>query len=224
LEKTKRIKKTKDETPRAIGRPANDSSTVGREALIEATCELLKEVPPRLLTRAQVARLSGVDPSLIRYYFKNVHVLLIEAAKLFNQKYVQKIGLLNQQTGKDPEARIKVRIGALIDLIAEYPYYQRLVVEEILESDHPEAKALMERMTTGGVDSYGSIVEDGVAQGLFRQVDPKLLFTTVIGLAEFQTTAHALVNLAERKGQIDVEFRDTYKQFVIELVLRGLRN
>jgi TetR/AcrR family transcriptional regulator len=210
-------------TQRSIGRPGTESATVGREALIEATCELLKEVAPSKLTRAHVARATGVDPSLIRYYFKNVHLLLIESAKLFNVKYSQKLEKLNNQTVMSPEDRLKVRIGALVDLIAEYPFYQRLIVDEILVSDHPEAKALMEKMTVSGANSYAAIVEEGVVNGQFRVVDAKLLFTSIIGLAEFQTTAHALVNLPKRKSRISDEFRETYKEFICDLLLKGLR-
>lgn len=212
-----------EDAPRTIGRPSTDSATVGRDALIDATCELLKHMPPRKMTRAEIARASGVDPSLIRYYFKNVHKLLIEAAKQFNTMYLRRVELLYRKTGDSPEARLRVRIGALVDMIADYPYYQRLIVEEILESDDPEAKVLLEHMTSGGIEGYAAIVEDGIAAGIFRRVDPKLLFTSIVGLADFLITAHALVNLPKRKTRLTHEFRETYTDFIYDLVRNSLR-
>src|SRR5450432_3263821 len=53
------------------GQPASSAGSVGPEALIQLTCEMLTRIPPGDVTRAAVARHAGVDPALIRYYFKN---------------------------------------------------------------------------------------------------------------------------------------------------------
>ena len=211
------------DSARAIGRPSTDEATVGREALIEATCEMLKYLPPRKMTRAQVARETGVHPSLIRYYFTNVHVLMIEAAKRFNQRYLDAVR--SETNENDPiETRFRVRVGALVDMIWEYPYYQRLIVEEMLESDHPEARALMERMVSRGIGSYGAIIKEGVTAGIWRPVDDKLFFTSIIALADFQLTASHLYHLPERPTpKISDNFRSKYKDHICELLLDALR-
>src|SRR4051812_29562011 len=65
---------------RGKGRPRPESpGAVGREALLQATCQLLKQVPPSRVTRRAIALQAGVAPSLIGYYFGPMDDLLLEA-------------------------------------------------------------------------------------------------------------------------------------------------
>jgi hypothetical protein len=47
------------------------------------SCELLTQLPPNPITRAEVARNMSVDPSLIRYYFRDRSMLLLAAVARF---------------------------------------------------------------------------------------------------------------------------------------------
>src|SRR5579863_9430081 len=72
---------------RGIGRPAAGQQTVGREALITRTCEMLMMMPPNKITRAEVARHMNVDPSLIRYYFRDRSTLLLAAVARLSAEF-----------------------------------------------------------------------------------------------------------------------------------------
>src|SRR5262245_5780132 len=66
-------------TKRKQGRPHKDKPAVGPEALIAATRELMKTKPPAQITRLDIARVAGVDPGLIRYYFGDKSELIVAA-------------------------------------------------------------------------------------------------------------------------------------------------
>ena len=207
---------------RAIGRPKSDGEKVGEQALIEATCELLKIMPPRKMTRAVVAREAGVDPSLIRYYFKNVEGLLIAAASHISSLYADRVQQQMERAGPDVTARIRVRISSMIELLAEYPYFQRLIAENILESEDAKPRAILDNMIKRGVSSYAEMLAEGAEQGSVRAIDPQMLFFAVIGLAEFQVTAASILHRRKANGQIDPKFENEYREFTCDLLMQSL--
>ncbi|MDE8344143.1 MAG: TetR/AcrR family transcriptional regulator, partial [Acidocella sp.] len=76
---------------RGIGRPASGGNSVGREKLLKTACDLLKVTPPAKLTRFMVAQKAGVDPSLIRYYFRDRISMLAAAAERLEEQYLEKL-------------------------------------------------------------------------------------------------------------------------------------
>ena len=207
---------------RAIGRPKSDGEKVGEQALIEATCDLLKVMPPRKMTRAVVAREAGVDPSLIRYYFKNVDGLLIAAAARISALYAERVQREMEQAGPDVTARIRVRIRSMLELLAEYPYFQRLIAENILESKDTKPREILDNMLQRGVGSYAEMLAEGAEEGKVRPVDPQLLFFAVIGLAEFQVTAASILQRRAPGGPTDSKFEKEYKEFMCDLLMGSL--
>src|SRR5262245_45071444 len=65
---------------RQKGRPHKNARSVGPEALVAVARKLLKEKPPTQITGLEIARAAGVDPALIRYYFKDRSTLFVAAA------------------------------------------------------------------------------------------------------------------------------------------------
>ena len=213
---------SKSKNRRAIGRPAAGSQGVGRDALIDKTCDLLTQLPPNLVTRAEVARHTNVDPSLIRYYFHDRSSLLIAAAEKLSGKFGV---MVEQETAKadgTPEGILKARVAAILKFESTYPFFHRLLLEEVMTSKTPAAKKLLNDLTTRGVEAYAKIVNGGTRDGSLRKVDTAFLFLAVIGMCEFFVAGMPMLKVA-LGGKVDPEATGArYEKFVSELLLNGL--
>ncbi|MFT3790954.1 MAG: TetR/AcrR family transcriptional regulator [Rudaea sp.] len=208
---------------RAIGRPPAEIGGVGREGLIEKTCELLKIMPPASVTRAEVARYANVDPSLIRYYFRDRSALLVAATERLAARFKRMIEDTMKACGDDPEGLLRGRINALMDLIISYPFFHRLFVEELLAIGTPEGARLFRDLALRGVEGYRTVIAKGVRKGVLRDVDAGYLSLAIIGMTEFFVGGTAVLKVV-RGGRIDqARAADEYREFVIDLILNGLR-
>ncbi len=207
---------------RGTGRPKGENATVGRDALIDKACELLKTTQPAEITRAMVARETGVDPSLIRYYFSNRSALLAAAAKRITERYAVMLDEARARSDGSPESSLRERIRALVELMAEYPFFHRLFVEEIMGSDSEDARAVFEAVTARGATGYRAIVGAGVDSGAFREVDTTMLFAAIIGMAEFFKPGTKVIEEARGEAVPEAELRENYTHFICDLVLNGI--
>jgi TetR/AcrR family transcriptional regulator len=222
----------KPETKRKVGRPAGSRAskgqkstdmTVGREMLIDVTCNLLKTTQPATITRALVARETGVDPSLIRYYFRNRSALLAAAARRITERYGEMMRAAEARSDGSPVSLLRERIGTLIDLLAAYPFFHRLLTEEIMPSQEPEAREMFSAVTERGTMSYDAILAAGIEQGVFDPaIDRTMLFTAVIGMSEFYMPGLRVMEEAEGRTRPETETRADYKDFVCNLILNGI--
>ena len=207
---------------RAIGRPAAGSQGVGRDALIDKTCDLLTELPPNRVTRAEVARHTNVDPSLIRYYFHDRSSLLIAAAEKLSMKFGVMVEEEMREAEATPEGILRARVAAILKFETSYPFFHRLLLEEVMTSKTPAAKKLLNDLTQRGVEAYGKIVNGGVREGSLRKVDTAFLFLAVIGMCEFFVAGMPMLKVA-LGGKADVKTTGPrYESFVSDLLLNGL--
>jgi TetR/AcrR family transcriptional regulator len=207
---------------RAIGRPPAGEQGVGREALIDKTCELLRELPPNRVTRAEVARHTNVDPSLIRYYFHDRSSLLIAAAERLSSQFGSMLEEETKRAGDGAEGMLRARVAAVLKFEITYPFFHRLLLEEVMTSKAPAAKKLLSQLTERGLTAYHSILNGGVKSGLMRKVDPAFLFLAVIGMCEFFVSGMPMLKLAHG-GKVDPRAAgERYGDFVSDLVLNGL--
>jgi TetR/AcrR family transcriptional regulator len=214
---------------RSRGRPRNVAEgtgaqdvSVGRDALIDATIELLKTRPPSAITPVVVARTTGVHPSLIRYYFKNRASLLVAVAERVTEQFSEQVEAAALVSDGSPRSRLCARIGALIDLNATYPFFHQLIVSEIAPSEDPIAREMIARFTNRGQGAYGAILRAGLVDGSFRGMDPGLLYVVVIGMSEFFASARRQLETAQGMEIDEAELRAVYKTFVCDLVLNGV--
>ena len=207
---------------RARGRPRDDGASVGADAIVLQACELLREVAPRDVTLLRVAQHAGVDRSLIRYYFKNRSSLLLAAARhLFAQLQNELAGLQNIPP-EDPEARIRESARALLRFQIKHPYFHRLMVDEVVNSDHPDALAFFKSFTGAGVRNHRAIA-DAIAQHAgMRDVDGAFIYMALIGMCEFFVTGAPILKVAfGRDYDVEAVHRQ-YETFLVDYVVDGL--
>lgn len=217
---------------RKVGRPSGSvnrrgggspENTVGRDILIDVACGLLKTTQPAAITRALVARESGVDPSLIRYYFRNRSALLAAAARRITEYYQQMLEEASARSDGSPVSQLRGRVRALIDLLAEYPYFHRLITEDIMPSREPEAREMFSGVTARGTTSYDAILAVGIEQGVFDPAaDSTFLLIATIAMAEFYTSGLWIIREVEGPPASELELRARYTDFVCNLILNGI--
>jgi AcrR family transcriptional regulator len=218
-----RASKKKAPTRRAIGRPAASSPGVGRQALIEKTCELLRSLPPDKVTRAEVARHAKVDPSLIRYYFKERSALLVAAAEQTTQQFANWMEKRVSETDHSPESLLRTRIETQLDLNLANPFFHRLMTEELVHSKSSEAKLLLHKVTARAMNGYRSILTAGIKDGSMREVETAFLFLSVVGMCEFFLAGLPILKIAMGEDIDEAAVTARYREFVFDLVMNGLR-
>jgi len=175
---------------RAIGRP---SEAVGRESLLDTVCEILRRTPPAEVTLVAVARHAGVHVSLLKYYFRDRGALMSATADRLMAQVQAAMDEAVSLPNVSPEQLLRARIRALLTLQTEQPNFHRLILDEIVNSDRPEAKAMVTAMTAKGVDFYAAVLDEGVRQGVMRPSDPLMLYFSIVGLTEFFVSGNAVL-------------------------------
>ncbi|HEY1723875.1 MAG TPA: hypothetical protein VGF89_00505 [Steroidobacteraceae bacterium] len=216
-------KSTRSPKQRGIGRPAAGPQTVGREALITRTCEMLRRMPPNKITRAEVARHMNVDPSLIRYYFRDRSTLLLAAVERLMSELARLTEAELAHSDRTPASRLRARVAALLKLNVTYPFFHRLMIDELVTLDAPAAVRFVEQLTREGVAGYAQIIEAGVGEGTLRAASVPFLFLAVIGMCEFFVNGMPVLRIAMGKDSEPRQLAEDYREFICELLLQGLK-
>jgi TetR/AcrR family transcriptional regulator len=208
---------------RGIGRPAAGQQTVGREALITRTCEMLMQLPPNKITRAEVARHMNVDPSLIRYYFRDRATLLLAAVARLTAELSRLMEEELARSDLTPESRLRARVTALLKLNVTYPFFHRLMIDELVNLDAPAAVRFVEQLTREGVAGYAEIIDAGVKDGVFRRTNVPFLFLAVIGMCEFFVNGMPILRIVMGKDFDQRAISLRYREFICDMILNGLK-
>lgn len=201
---------------RKQGRPDARDGGVGRNGVLAAASRLLQTLPPSQVTIVAVAREAGVDPALIRYYFKTRDALLFEAVKLL-------VG------GDEPNPEEKLPLKALekhidrtFQVTRSAKYMHRLMIEELNCASSPEVLEQVREWNRSPVEFYDAIrVAD--AGNELTDFDPLFLHLAVIGISDFFVSGLPLIRLLLPPDTDMVELGARYQSFVTRLLLDGLR-
>jgi AcrR family transcriptional regulator len=220
--KTHRLGKRKP-AQRARGRPRDKGATVGADAILMEVCELLREVAPGDVTLLRVAQHAGVDRSLIRYYFKNRSSLLLAAARHLFAQLQHELSSIEHIPAEAAETRIRESARALLRFQIKHPYFHRLMVDEVVNSDHPEALAFFKSVTATGVRNHREIADSIAGHAGMRRIDGAFLYVALIGMCEFFVTGAPILKVAFGKDY-DVEaVNRQYETFLTDYIVDGLR-
>ena len=193
---------------------------MGRAALIAATRELIKSMPPGQITRLDIARAAGVDPGLIRYYFGDKSALLV-AAVLQAGTELRERQARGYAEGTSARDKIRRRIFILLETLYRDPSLHHLIIERIIHSRSKAARQLRHDLVYRTCDELAAVIEEGVVAGEFRRVDHRHLFLATVGACSFPMAERALFAelMGGRTSEADLR---AYAEFVSDVFLDGL--
>lgn len=213
------IKDPQDES-RSKGRPRKDGPKVGVETVINSARALMRQHRPAQISRAEIARLAGVDQKLIRYYFENYEDLLHLALDI-DLAGLEETMTVASRPQKSATQVLRNRVNALVTFLVKNPTVFKTLVERVYTGETARARERLEKMTDGAYDRHLGMVKQGWETGEFRpDFDPRFLYLAIIGMAEFFNTGKPVVE--HLFGTDSEKVRSRYQRFIVGLVLHGI--
>jgi TetR/AcrR family transcriptional regulator len=155
-----------------------------RAAILKAALEEFSHEGVTGARTDEIARRAGVNKALLYYYFKDKEGLYAAALEqVFSGLHERVISVL-ERTDLPPRERLLLYARTHFDYIASAPVYPRLVQREFMRTSgralSPAASRIMERHGKPLYSSLEKLIEDGIAAGDFRRLDPAQTVTSII--------------------------------------------
>jgi AcrR family transcriptional regulator len=207
--------KSRSKKKRSQGRPGINA--VGRDSVLATARTLLQELPPARVTIAAIARAAAVDPALVRYYFGDRDNLLLAVVDAMLADLPCPVVADATAT-----ATLEQRIRGTLTFTRAAKQMNRLMIDELAQSKSPEVRERQRRMNIAAVEEIGRIMERDHGATL-SQVDPLFLHIAMIGIFDFFVLAQPLIRNLVPKGTDLQELAQRFEDFVVRLLLDGLR-
>ena len=202
-----------EKAPRADKVPA-------RERLLDAASALLGERDNLAISLNEIAARSGLNHGLVGYHFGGKEGLL---SALLERDALTALGALERLVSSDmpPERKLERHIRGVIHTYYRHPYINRLINR--LQSESIETAQLLARVFISPLQALQyRIVEEGIAAGRFRSVEPWFLYYSLIGMCEFIFQSRNTSPFLEGVRALTPETCDAYAGHVFDLVMRGI--
>jgi AcrR family transcriptional regulator len=199
--------------------PAAKNSTA--EKLLVAAGELMIERNSVEISLADIAHKSGVNAALVKYHFGNKDGLLLALLERDAANEMTNLEFLLGQP-LPPSTKMKLHIAGIIKAYYQFPYMNRLI-HYLLHGSNREAADEVTKFFVGPLlDFHRRLLAEGVAAGEFRDVDPVLFYTTLIGACDHLFFGRQTMMRAAGVGPVTDEVCRAYIAHVEQIVLGGL--
>lgn len=204
---------------------APEKLAVGRNAtaekLLDAASELMIQRSSIEISLSDIAQKSGSNAALVKYHFGNKDGLLLAllardaATEVANLEY-----LLAQPL--PPTAKLKLHISGIIRAYHRFPYMNRLIHYLLHESSADAANEVSKFFVAPLLEFHRRLIEEGIAKGEFRAVDPVLFYTSLIGACDHLFFGRHAMSRAIGVGPVTDEVCRQYIAHMEALICGGI--
>jgi AcrR family transcriptional regulator len=191
------------------------------EKLLVAASELMIERSSIEVSLSDIAQKSGVNAALVKYHFGNKDGLLLALlARDAATEMTQLQYLLAQPIS--PTAKLKLHIAGIIRAYHQFPYMNRLIHYLLHESSADAADEVSKFFVAPLFDFHRRLLAEGVRCGEFRDIDPVLFYTSLIGACDHLFFARHAMSRATGVGPVTDEVCRQYIRHMEALICGGM--
>ena len=199
--------------------PGGKNSTA--EKLRVAASELMIERSSIEISLSDIAQKSGANAALVKYHFGNKDGLLLAllardaATEMTNLEY-----LLAQPITST--AKLKLHIAGIIRAYHRFPYMNRLIHYLLHETSVGSADEVSKFFVAPLLDFHRRLLAEGVSRGEFRQTDPVLFYTSLIGACDHLFFGRHAMSRATGVGPVTDDVCRQYIKHMETLICGGI--
>lgn len=192
-----------------------------REALLRAARELMIAKNSVDISLSEVAEITGYSPGLIVYHFQNKEKLLLSLIEGDAHMAVRQLhGLASMDL--PPDKKMRMHIAGIFNAYCKTPYANRLLNELMQNSSAESSKHVSEVFLKPIADFQRNLLEEGLAQRLFREVDPTDFYFIVLGACDHLFARRSALADIFGVTEIAEDVRRRYSKSLIDLVMAGI--
>ena len=191
------------------------------EKLLAAAGQLMIDRDSIEVSLSDIAQRSGVNAALVKYHFGNKEGLLLA---LLARDAATEVDSLEYLLAKpiSPTEKLKLHIVGIIRAYRRVPYMNRLIHYLLHESSAESANEVSKFFVAPVLDFQRRLLRQGIAAGEFRDVDPVLFFTSLIGACDQLFLSRHAVSRAIGVGPVTDEVCQDYIKHVEALICGGM--
>ena len=199
--------------------PGGKNSTA--EKLLVAASELMIERSSIEISLSDIAQKSGANAALVKYHFGNKDGLLLAllardaATEMTNLEY-----LLAQPITST--AKLKLHIAGIIRAYHRFPYMNLLIHYLLHETSVGSADEVSKFFVAPLLDFHRRLLAEGVSRGEFRQTDPVLFYTSLIGACDHLFFGRHAMSRATGVGPVTDDVCRQYIKHMETLICGGI--
>ena len=187
--------------------------TTPQSIILDAAQHLILQNGYAGLSMRDLSRDSGLAKGTIYYYFQDkeeIYLNVVERDLLNMQTRIQAAA----QTPGDCTTRLRAVISAYFDLAQAN---RSIFIARLREISGMESalRNLLQRHRTALMQPIADIIEEGIANGIFRPLQPQMVITSLIGMMNSFVTHRFLIE----QGDITPEV----VEHTLDLVLHGIQ-
>lgn len=198
---------------------AQPAKSVTAAKLLEAAGELMAERNSIDISLSDLAKKSGINAALVKYHFGNKEGLLLALLARDSQSEIENLDYLMRQP-ISPTEKLKLHIAGVIKAYHRFPYLNRLIHRLLYESNDKTAKEVSRFFAKPVFEFQRKLLEDGVAAGEFRKVDPTLFYISLIGACDH--LFHGRTAMSPAFGSVTEDTRRRYVTHMTDLICGGI--
>lgn len=172
----------------------------------------------------RIAQRAKVNKAMIYYYHKSKENLY---ESVLSDVYfsIFPYNLANIPDDKGPEDKIDAIIDSFFDFIKNLDQdFVKMVLRELANGGKYFKKLMIPNVLVPMIDIAENIFDDGIKQGIFKDVVPHLTFIFILGSIIFSNTIRITLSDTDIGKEIfNDDFFEFYKKNLITIVKTGIR-
>ncbi|WP_197412533.1 TetR/AcrR family transcriptional regulator C-terminal domain-containing protein, partial [Novosphingobium sp. Fuku2-ISO-50] len=197
------------------------ADATARDQLLEAVGALMAERESIDFSLSDVAKKSGLNAGLVRYYFGNkAGMMMAYVQEVVGSAVTQVEQLANMPVGA--KEKLRIHIYGAVSNYYKHPYINILLQYMMKESNGEYKNTIMNDIIKRLVFAEQKILEDGQAEGVFKVVDPLLFYFYIFGACEAIFRSRDTVKYFLDADDVNEDIKQKYTKQLCDLVMNGL--